>query len=131
MTELVIIMERYKLDFDDAYQYLAAEKFRLTLVSFDRDFDGTEKEGFQAELGVEIGCPSTTWAPEKKLGDSEVSRFRAGETFQSRQCQRLTGGRVAKLVWGCALFESKMHTSEELSPCRMILLFSRSRMGWG
>jgi len=30
------------LDFDDAYQYAAAEKYILTLVSYDRDFDGTE-----------------------------------------------------------------------------------------
>jgi hypothetical protein len=30
------------LDFDDAYQYVAAEKHSLTLVSFDADFDRTE-----------------------------------------------------------------------------------------
>jgi hypothetical protein len=39
---LVDIMERYNLDFDDAYQYRAAEKYRLTLVSFDSDFDRSE-----------------------------------------------------------------------------------------
>jgi predicted nucleic acid-binding protein len=43
LTILVNIMARYKLDFDDAYQYRAAEKYHLTLVSFDSDFDGTEK----------------------------------------------------------------------------------------
>jgi predicted nucleic acid-binding protein len=31
------------LDFDDAYQYVAAEKYDLTLVSFDADFDRTER----------------------------------------------------------------------------------------
>ena len=31
------------LDFDDAYQYVAAEKHGLTLVSFDSDFDKTER----------------------------------------------------------------------------------------
>lgn len=40
---LVQIMKRYNLDFDDAYQYLAAEKYRFSLVSFDRDFDRTER----------------------------------------------------------------------------------------
>jgi len=30
------------LDFDDAYQYVAAEKHDLTLVSFDADFDRTD-----------------------------------------------------------------------------------------
>ncbi len=31
------------LDFDDAYQYLTAEKYNLTLVSFDKDFDFTPR----------------------------------------------------------------------------------------
>ena len=31
------------LDFDDAYQYVAAETHNLTLVSFDADFDRTER----------------------------------------------------------------------------------------
>ena len=31
----------FHLDFDDAYQYTAASKFGLTLVSFDWDFDRT------------------------------------------------------------------------------------------
>lgn len=39
---LARIIERYRLDFDDAYQYAAAEKHRLTIVSFDSDFDRTE-----------------------------------------------------------------------------------------
>ncbi|MBM4287817.1 MAG: type II toxin-antitoxin system VapC family toxin [Deltaproteobacteria bacterium] len=42
LVGLVGVMERFNLDFDDAYQYLAAEKHRLTLVSFDSDFDQTE-----------------------------------------------------------------------------------------
>jgi len=33
---------KYGLDFDDAFQYTAAEKFKLAIVSFDDDFDGTE-----------------------------------------------------------------------------------------
>ncbi len=35
------VMERFNLDFDDAYQYIAAEKHALTLVSLDADFDRT------------------------------------------------------------------------------------------
>ena len=31
------------LDFDDAYHYAAAEKHNLIIVSFDRDFDRTER----------------------------------------------------------------------------------------
>ena len=31
----------FSLDFDDAYQYTASEKYGLTLVSFDADFDRT------------------------------------------------------------------------------------------
>ncbi|GBC82951.1 tRNA(fMet)-specific endonuclease VapC [bacterium HR10] len=41
MQALVGIMEQYRLDFDDAYQYKAAEKYGLVLVSFDSDFDRT------------------------------------------------------------------------------------------
>lgn len=40
---LVHVIERFNLDFDDAYQYVAAEKHNLTLVSFDGDFDRTER----------------------------------------------------------------------------------------
>ena len=35
--ELVKAMKRYKLDFDDAYQYIAARLNGLTLVTFDKD----------------------------------------------------------------------------------------------
>ncbi len=38
---LVYAMEQFNLDFDDAYQYVAAEKHGLALVSFDSDFDRT------------------------------------------------------------------------------------------
>jgi len=37
------VMDRFKLDFDDAYQYCSAEKYHLTLVSFDGDFDRTDR----------------------------------------------------------------------------------------
>jgi len=42
MKRLAQVMERFKLDFDDAYQYTAAEKHAITLVSFDGHFDNTE-----------------------------------------------------------------------------------------
>ena len=32
---------QFALDFDDAYQYTIAEKYGLTIVSFDSDFDRT------------------------------------------------------------------------------------------
>jgi predicted nucleic acid-binding protein len=41
--KLVSVMEQSKLDFDDAYQYATAEKYDLTLVSYDGDFDRTER----------------------------------------------------------------------------------------
>jgi len=40
---IIQITDQYKLDFDDAYQYAAAEKYELTLISFDSDFDRTER----------------------------------------------------------------------------------------
>ena len=39
--ELVDAIDRYHLDFDDAYEYVAAEKNGLILVSFDGDLDKT------------------------------------------------------------------------------------------
>ena len=39
---LLQIRKKYNLDFDDAYQYVVAEKYNLTIVSFDSDFDRTE-----------------------------------------------------------------------------------------
>lgn len=36
--------KRFKLDFDDAYQYSIAERHDLTMVSFDTDLDRTERK---------------------------------------------------------------------------------------
>jgi len=41
ISRLIGICQQFRLDFDDAYQYTAAEKYNLSLVSFDRDFDET------------------------------------------------------------------------------------------
>jgi len=40
---LIAAMSTFNLDFDDAYQYVAAEKQGLVLVSFDRDFNRTTR----------------------------------------------------------------------------------------
>jgi len=40
---LARMIEQFNLDFDDAYQYAAAEKYNLTIVSFDSDFDRTDR----------------------------------------------------------------------------------------
>ncbi len=39
---IVQVIKQYRLDFDDAYQYVAAEKYNLILISFDSDFDRTQ-----------------------------------------------------------------------------------------
>ena len=36
------VMNQFDLDFDDAYQYAAAEKHNLIIVSLDSDFDRTD-----------------------------------------------------------------------------------------
>ena len=43
MEDVVQTGRRFNLDFDDAYQYVVAEKHNLTIVSFDSDFDRTER----------------------------------------------------------------------------------------
>lgn len=35
-------VQQYNLDFDDAYQYMLAEKHQLQLIRFDKDFDSTK-----------------------------------------------------------------------------------------
>ncbi len=43
MQDIVHAARIFDLDFDDAYQYAAAEKYDLIIVSFDSDFDRTER----------------------------------------------------------------------------------------
>ena len=43
MQKVIQSSRRFKLDYDDAYQYVLAEKYNLILVSFDRDFDRTKR----------------------------------------------------------------------------------------
>jgi predicted nucleic acid-binding protein len=43
MDRLVWLSVTYTLDFDDAYQYALAEKYDLTIVSYDTDFNRTPR----------------------------------------------------------------------------------------
>jgi predicted nucleic acid-binding protein len=43
MKQIIKIGKEFSLDFDDSYQYAAAEQFGLSIVSLDSDFDKTEK----------------------------------------------------------------------------------------
>ncbi len=42
MERLIAVVSEYHLDFDDAYQYVAAERNEVPLISFDTAFDRTE-----------------------------------------------------------------------------------------
>ncbi len=44
MFSLLEFVKKFGLDFDDAYQYTIAEKYNLQIISFDRDFDRTERK---------------------------------------------------------------------------------------
>jgi predicted nucleic acid-binding protein len=43
MPRVAEVAQTSSLDFDDSYQYVVAEKFDLTLISFDHDFDRTTR----------------------------------------------------------------------------------------
>jgi len=43
LKQISDICKEYKLDFDDAYQYVASMKYDMTLVSFDNDFKRMER----------------------------------------------------------------------------------------
>jgi len=45
IRDLLFVMREQDLDFDDAYQYVAARNNDLILVSFDKDFDTTDMKG--------------------------------------------------------------------------------------
>lgn len=49
--------QKFNLDFDDVYQYAVAEKYDLQIVSFDKDFDVTER-GRKEPVDVLKGAPS-------------------------------------------------------------------------
>lgn len=63
MEAILHAIKELHLDFDDAYRYVAAEKFNLTLASFDSDFDHTPRrkktpgEVIQRQSGWMIGSP--------------------------------------------------------------------------
>jgi predicted nucleic acid-binding protein len=42
LAEVPTVVRRFHVDFDDAYQYVAAGRFNAALVSFDSDFDKTD-----------------------------------------------------------------------------------------
>ena len=41
---LDVTADKFNLDFDDAYQYAVAAKYEMQLISFDTDFDRTERK---------------------------------------------------------------------------------------
>ncbi len=43
LKTLYLTADKFNLDFDDAYQYAVATKYEMQLISFDTDFDGTER----------------------------------------------------------------------------------------
>jgi len=43
MAPVVAAMDRFGLDFDDAYQYIVAEREHAAIVSFDGHFDQTDR----------------------------------------------------------------------------------------
>lgn len=43
MAQVVTSMDRFGLDFDDAYQYSIAEREQAEIVSFDTHFDQTDR----------------------------------------------------------------------------------------
>ncbi len=43
LFSVIEVMKALRLDFDDAFQYRAAERYDLQIVSFDADFDRTPR----------------------------------------------------------------------------------------
>ena len=43
IDEILEAANQFNLDFDDAYQYVAASRYDFQIISFDTDFDRTKK----------------------------------------------------------------------------------------
>jgi predicted nucleic acid-binding protein len=57
-------MAQFGLDFDDAFQYVAAERDDLTIISFDSDFDRTPRgRPTPAQALAQIASPPTSPPP--------------------------------------------------------------------
>jgi len=39
LLEVIENIQKYRLDFDDSYQYSVAQKYDLTIITFDKDFN--------------------------------------------------------------------------------------------
>ena len=39
LLDVITNIQKYKLDFDDAYQFSTSQKYDLTLITFDKDFN--------------------------------------------------------------------------------------------
>ena len=39
LMDVISNIKKYKLDFDDSYQFCVAQKFDLTIITFDQDFN--------------------------------------------------------------------------------------------
>ncbi len=55
LQRLLLFRQSFGLDFDDAYQYAAATRYNLVIVSFDRGFDRTP---LGRKTPAEVASPS-------------------------------------------------------------------------
>jgi len=42
LLDVITNIQKYKLDFDDSYQFSIAQKYDLTIITFDKDFNVKE-----------------------------------------------------------------------------------------
>lgn len=78
LANLCDINQKFKLDFDDAYQYAVAEKHNLTIVSFDHDFDKTK-------LGRKTPAQLTKKNPRKLVLTPRIIQLSQPQRFERGQ----------------------------------------------
>jgi predicted nucleic acid-binding protein len=60
IRRLVTAIDQFGLDFDDAYQYVAAEERHAILISFDSDFDKTDRGRQTPEYALSLSQTDTS-----------------------------------------------------------------------
>lgn len=55
LLDVIANIRKYKLDFDDSYQFSVSQKYDLTIVTFDKDFNINAIKKISPEEAINLG----------------------------------------------------------------------------
>ena len=102
MTAVMAAADRFRLDFDDAYQYAASRKLGLRLVSYDADFDRTPDGRLLPALAPRLSLTVKRYAET----GPRVSRLRILSYFFAASSAAFSSARPPRRTFSTALLPS-------------------------